>query len=317
MDIESPLQEIPAPEGYRLFLKRDDLLHAEIQGNKWRKMRPVLDRVSKTNTTIISFGGAFSNHIHALASAGKTFQFPTIGIIRGMGTDLSNPTLSHATGCGMRLLRVSKSDYTQLKKASLQDVISNFGFSEKGTYELLPEGGDTSEAVESCSKITEEILQQLPADYGNKLFICVPAGTGCTAAGIISGLRMNGKTLIFPAAPYGIDEQVISEKLERAGYTQEFDFQIITSDLRLKFAEMTPELFSFCESFRQRTQIQLDPIYTSKMMHQLYLLISQQFFPPDSCIVALHTGGIQGWNGMNTKIERQNIKATHEKTNTN
>jgi 1-aminocyclopropane-1-carboxylate deaminase/D-cysteine desulfhydrase-like pyridoxal-dependent ACC family enzyme len=281
-----------------VFLKRDDLLHPQIQGNKWRKLAPFMLPLATKNTGILSFGGAFSNHLHALATAGKLFGIPTIGIVRGSAVNIENPTLSHARRCGMQIFPVTKVLYDLLKKADLSSVLSTIGIHSSDPFVLLPEGGDTVEALLGCTAITAEIQQQLPKDVGRQLYYCVPAGTGCTAAGVIAGAGLTGKTLVFPAAKYGVEHSTIMEKLTAAGYGNEVDFEIIEHNLPIKFAEMTIELQAFIEKFEQQEGILLDPIYTSKMMFTLCNMLEHHFFPPGSTVVALHTGGLQGWAGM-------------------
>lgn len=288
----SALEEITSPApGVRLFIKRDDLLHPEIQGNKWRKLRPVIQNMGTVKTGILSFGGPFSNHLHALASAGKVYGFPTIGIVRGISADLNNHTLAFAQQCGMQLFPVTKVAYESLKTATIQVVFEHIGYSPTEPYQLLPEGGDTVEALVSCSAIPVEIMEQLPNDAGAPLYFCVPAGTGCTAAGVIAGDR--GQVLVFPAAPYGVDREVILGKIWRAGFEQDVDFEIVVGEG--KFAQMSEELLEFVREFEQKTGIMLDPIYTAKMMQKLYALMEEGFFPEGSCVVAVHTGGLQGW----------------------
>ncbi len=288
----SVLEEIISPvPGIRLFIKRDDLLHPEIQGNKWRKLQPVIQNMGTEKTGILSFGGAYSNHLHALAAAGKVYGFPTIGIVRGLSADLDNHTLAYAQQCGMRLFPVTKVNYEVLKKATLKDVLAHIGLDADADYLLLPEGGDTIEALVSCSAIPVEIREQLPADAGAPRYICVPAGTGCTAAGVIAG--GGGQAVVFPAAPYGIDREVITEKIRRAGFEQELDFEIVAATG--KFARRSAELLDFVLDFEQKTGILLAPIYTAKMMLKLYGMMAQGYFPEGSCVVALHTGGVQGW----------------------
>ena len=111
-------------------------------------------------------------------------------------------------------------------------------------------------------------------------------------------MREGDQTLVFPAAPYGVDRASITGKLQRAGFAQEFDFQIVEDMLPHKFAQMSEALLVFCHAFERTEGIALDPVYTSKMMLKLYGMLAQQFFPPGSSVVAVHTGGLQGWNGM-------------------
>lgn len=294
--LPSPLQEVFPPNwsGVRLFLKRDDIIHPEIQGNKWRKLKPLLPPHAPIPTGIFSFGGPFSNHLHALAAAGRLYGFPTAALIRGAFADLSNQTLAFAAGCGMQLFPVSKSDYEKLKKAALADIFDFLEIQPEVPYHRLPEGGDTPEALRSCMEIAEEIKAQLPPDSGKPVFLAVPAGTGCTAAGVVAGVADWARVLVFPAAPYGVDQEIIQQKIQAAGLMAQDNFQLFETSL--KFAQMPPELKTFCDQFYKTHSIQLDPIYTSKMMFQLEKLLQTGYFPEGSCIVAIHTGGLQGWN---------------------
>ena len=294
--LPSPLQELffPTWPGIRVFLKRDELIHPEIQGNKWRKLKPLLPPQSPIPSGIFSFGGPFSNHLHALAAAGVMYGFPTAALIRGTFADLENPTLAFAARCGMKLFPVAKSDYEKLKKAALLDIFDFLEFQPEVPYIRLPEGGDAPEALRSCMEIVAEIKAQLPAVSGQPIFIAVPAGTGCTAAGVIAAAADWARVLVFPAAPYGVDQESIQQKIQAAGLNVQDNFQVF--DTQLKFAQMPPELKLFVDQFYENHQIQLDPIYTSKMMFQLEKLLQAGHFPEGSCIIAIHTGGLQGWN---------------------
>jgi 1-aminocyclopropane-1-carboxylate deaminase len=289
----SALEEIASPKaGIRLFMKRDDLLHPEIQGNKWRKLRALVQKLEQEKTGVLSFGGPFSNHLHALASAGKLYGFPTIGIVRGLAADLSNPTLAFAQQCGMQLFPVTKVAYEVLKTATMPAIFEHIGYIPTASYQMLAEGGDTVEALVSCAEIPGEIMEQLPKDVAAPYYFCVPAGTGCTAAGLVAGAN-EGHVLIFPAAPYGVDRELIQGKIRMAGFEQKVGFDIVEGEG--KFARVSEELRDFVQAFSQKTNILLDPIYTSKMMQRLFGMLEQGYFPKGSCVVALHTGGLQGW----------------------
>jgi 1-aminocyclopropane-1-carboxylate deaminase len=305
MDQQSPLIELKLPEfaSYRLFMKRDDLLHPQIQGNKWRKLEELLKQQSGSGKTVISFGGAFSNHLHALAYAGNFAGFPTVGILRGSSVDTNNPTLLDAQRWGMKLIPVPKAEYELLKTKPVGHLLSCLGLDTGSEYHLLPEGGDTRDALVGCKRIAVEILAQLPVDAGNPIYFCVPAGTGCTATGLLAGAGAAAKTLVFPAAPYGVDESSIRARLANAGCSENVDFEVLEDVFPGKFAQMTAELMAFIERFRQLTGILLDPIYTSKMFFKLEKMAAQKYFPTGSCIVAVHTGGLQGWRGYSNHFK--------------
>jgi 1-aminocyclopropane-1-carboxylate deaminase len=271
----TPLQEILNHPGQkhniRLFIKRDDLVHPTIQGNKWRKLHLLLESIA-INKGIITFGGAFSNHIHAVAAAGKAYNFPTIGILRGKYVDLNNPTLAFAQTQGMVLHPIDKRDYDAKSGVKIDEILTLYP-----DFYQLPEGGSTEYGVEGCKEISKEIIQQLqdfdlPAPY----HVCVPAGTGCTAAGVILGLGLKGK---YPI--------------------QMTDYQFIEKDYTFGgFARMTPELRIFIEKFNTETGILLDPVYTGKMMFGIFELLALGYFGTNAVVVALHTGGLQGWDGV-------------------
>ena len=199
----SPLTRIPLPSGLspgiRLYLKRDDLLHPVIQDNKWRKLEPALKQLQgEGRPGILTFGGPFSNHLHAVAAAGKAFGIKTTGIVRGTSADLNNFTLAYARSCGMELLPVSKKDFDE--KGSMTQAIMR----QYPDYLYLPEGGATPAAAANCKRLAFEIAQQLEEQdtkaFQYPIFLAVPAGTGCTAAGLAAGWQFPGTILVFPAA---------------------------------------------------------------------------------------------------------------------
>lgn len=295
----SPLQEIEIhpgkSRGIRVIIKRDDLLFPEIQGNKWRKLKPLVEKIrgGKFNISgILTFGGAFSNHLFAVANAGQVFDFQTVGIVRGTAADFENPTLSHCQKQGMQLFRVSKKDYDWgLESEAVGEIVEKFP-----GFEILPEGGAGASAVQNCAGISSEILSQLPENQDfEKLFIAVPAGTGTTVAGIVAGLRGQGRVLVFPAAVYGISKEKISKMLADAGFENWQNFDLHFSSHFKKFAPPEKKLLDYLFDFQRDTGVLLDPIYTSRMFHSLWqMLAEEQAFPDNSTIVAIHTGGSQG-----------------------
>jgi 1-aminocyclopropane-1-carboxylate deaminase len=293
----TPLQEILHHPGkkhnIRLFIKRDDLVHPTIQGNKWRKLHLLLE--NKTiSKGIVTFGGAFSNHIHAVAAAGKVHSFQTVGIIRGKYVDLNNPTLAFAQAKGMILHPIDKRDYDAKSSPAIDEILALYP-----EFYVLPEGGSTEYGIEGCKEISSEIIQQMK-DYNipTPYHVCVPAGTGCTAAGVILGLGSEGKTYIFQAATKGVTNDDIQHFLSKKP-TQFVDYQFIEKDYTFGgFASMTSELMTFIKNFEKETSILLDPVYTGKMMFGIFELMETGYFEANSVVVAVHTGGLQGWGGL-------------------
>jgi len=285
--------------GITLYLKRDDLLHPSIQGNKWRKLEPVIVLLQQGNFDgMLTYGGPFSNHIHAVAAAGKAFHFPTVAVIRGLSADMSNPTMAYTHACGMQLIPVTKKDYD----AGTASTVIQQILTEYPNYFQLPEGGATREAVESCAVIAQEILEQTPDLAPEKRFIAIPAGTGATAAGVIGGLGDAGTVLVFPAAPHGVSEHSIRFRVEEifGGIAPPFHFK--TEYIFGEFAAFQPELIEFVREFQSQTGILLDPIYTAKMMWGIFELLENGRFPEGSVITAVHTGGLQGWDGFRQRF---------------
>jgi len=186
---QSPIQEIEDDllrgSGIRLFLKREDLIHKNVSGNKWRKLKYNLIEAARSgHSTLLTFGGAYSNHIHATAASALEAGFHSIGIIRGEKTIPLNPTLEFATGCGMKLHYLSRENYRNRNEPELIESLKR----EFGKFYLLPEGGTNLLALKGCA----EIIDEIDMEYD---MICVSVGTGGTLAGIISGLKGRKKVL--------------------------------------------------------------------------------------------------------------------------
>ena len=293
MPSPTPLQQcdlsrLPISDGIRLFIKRDDLLHPTISGNKWRKLEPVLKGFDPTKFKgIVSFGGPFSNHLEALAKAGNLFNIPIGAIVRGSSAKLDNPTLSVVRSEGAEIIRISKKSYDEGPGNPEYDA----ALMQFHGYLVLPEGGSTRDAAISCTAISEEIIQEQPTQ--DPLIIAVPVGSGATAAGVIEGLAGRGEVLCFPASASGVSMETVQRHLEK-----EWDNWRLIPDYDFGgFAAYDPKLVQFIEEFKQQNGILLDPIYTGKMVYGIYKMLQDGAFPSNACIVAIHTGGLQGWKG--------------------
>ena len=281
---QTPLQIVEDPffieRGITLYVKRDDLIHPYISGNKWRKLKyNLLEAEKQGATTLLTFGGAFSNHIAATAAAGQAMGFDTIGIIRGdeLRAD-SNPTLRFASEYGMKLLFVSRKEYRD--KEALAQLVG------EGCY-IIPEGGSNALAVKGVAEVVAEIHSQLnsPVDY-----LCTPLGTGGTAAGLISAFE--AKVLVFPSLKISAEEakQMILQHL----LATEINADILTDYNFGGYGKVKEELWQFIEIVENQTHIPLEQVYTGKMMFGIYDLVRKGFFNRGEVIVALHTGGLQG-----------------------
>ena len=276
----------------QLALKPEYLIHTFISGNKYRKLKYNLEKAKDLkNDTILSFGGAYSNHIAATAFAGKFYGFRTVGIIRGeelVDKVGSNPTLKFAKGCGMQFKFVDRETYRHKTEVDFVDSLK----AEFGDFYLVPEGGTNLLAVQGC----EEILNENDSEFD---FICCSIGTGGTISGVINASKLHQKILGFPA----LKGDFIREDIRKFATKDNWD--LITDYHFGGYGKIKPELITFINDFKKRYDIPLDPVYTGKMMYGIFDLIEKQFFPKDSKILAIHTGGLQGIEGMNITLKRK------------
>jgi 1-aminocyclopropane-1-carboxylate deaminase len=282
------------PNSISLCIKRDDLIHPIVSGNKFRKLKYNLLQAKRDNQpTLITFGGAFSNHIAAVAFAGKENGFKTIGIIRGeeLKNKVSeNPTLKFAEDCGMQLEFVTREAYCQKSEVFFLDDLRN----TFGQFYHIPEGGTNALAIKGC----EEILTIEDAEFD---FICCAVGTAGTISGLINSALPHQKVLGFPAlkGDFLQDEIRIFARNENWKIISDYHFG--------GYGKVTPELIDFINDFYTKTHIPLDPIYTSKMVFGVIDLIEKNYFPKNSKILLIHTGGIQGIQGMNLKLKAKKL----------
>ena len=258
-----------------LYVLRLDLVHQHISGNKWFKLKYNLEEVKKqAKNTLVTFGGAYSNHIVATAAAGKEFGFKTIGIIRGEElSEGDNPVLQFAKDCGMELHFISREEYRKKDASFLPGVTDD--------YYILPEGGTNELAVKGCSEISS--LIDIPFDY-----ICCAVGTGGTIAGIISSLKENQKAIGFPVLKGG---EFLKNEIEKL-VPSKTNFELQTEYHFGGYAKKTEELMTYITDFKSTYDIQLDFVYTGKMMFGVFDLIKKNYFPKGATVVAIHTGGL-------------------------
>lgn len=291
---DSLIQRISLPNKHvELFIKREDKIHPFVSGNKYRKLKYNLLEAKKQGLkTLLTFGGAYSNHIAAVAAAGKGLSFETIGIIRGeeLESKISgNPTLNFAKKNGMQFKFVSREVYRTKTSESFIEKLNN----EFGDFYLIPEGGTNDLAVKGC----EEILADVINDYD---YICCSVGTGGTISGLINCSKLSQQVLGFPALKGGFLQQDISKFVERANWKLISDYHFGG------YAKTNEDLIRFINQFKKEQEIPLDPIYTGKMMFGIFDLIKKDYFPIGSRILAVHTGGLQGIEGMNVKLGNSN-----------
>lgn len=284
--------------GCSLYIKREDLLHPSISGNKYRKLKyNVLEAKETACDSLVTFGGAFSNHIAATAAAGKLEGIKTIGYIRGeeLGKNFSktvseNPTIAFAHSCGMQLYFITREAYREKDGRRFRESIKK---KFPNAY-IIPEGGTNELAIKGC----EEILVEKDQNFN---YICCAAGTGGTASGIINSLSKDQKMLVFPA----LKGKWMEAELQK--YTINNQYIIEPNYHFGGYAKVTIPLINFINSFTKEYRIALDPIYTGKMLYGIFDKMKHQFFPENSRILAIHTGGLQGIQGMNLRLAKKGL----------
>lgn len=265
----------------RLFIKCEYLNHPSISGNKWWKLKYNLFEASRLgHKKLLTFGGAYSNHIYATAAAAHELGFESIGIIRGEETLPLNSTLAFAKEKGMQLVYVTREDYRKKTDPDFQKKLTDLF----GDFYLIPEGGTNELAVRGVTEFANLLSSETEFDY-----VCLPVGTGGTIAGMISGLGVKKKIIGFPALK---GAQFLENEIRT--YTQNENWQLMYEYHFGGYAKSTKGLTYFTEQFERAHKIPLDPIYTSKMMFGIFDLIAKGYFKKNSTVSILHTGGLQG-----------------------
>ena len=274
-------------------------MHPFISGNKYRKLKyNLIEAKKQEKTTLITFGGAYSNHIAAAAAAGSEFGFKTIGVIRGEELAdnleevlLNNPTLNFASKHNMQFHFVSRSAY---REKTSQEFIDNLK-QQFGDFYLVPEGGTNTFAVKGC----EEILTKQDEIFN---VICSSVGTGGTISGIINSTEKHQKTIGFSA----LKGDFLQNEIEKYVLTNK-NWSLNTDYHFGGYAKVSETLINFINKFKQETGIPLDPVYTGKMLFGIVDLIKKGYFENGTSILAIHTGGLQGIDGMNVYLKNKKL----------
>ncbi|MDX1628094.1 MAG: pyridoxal-phosphate dependent enzyme [Fulvivirga sp.] len=279
-------------KGLRFFIKREDVIHPAISGNKWHKLRYNLLQANKEgHDTLLTFGGAYSNHLYAVAAAGRETGFKTIGVVRGeeLAHKPLNPTLSFAAEQGMHLHFVNRDTYRNKKDPNFIATLGD----QFGRFYMIPEGGTNPLAIKGAMEILDDSTRSFKV-------ICAAVGTGGTLTGLICAASSHQQVLGFSALKGDFLISEVNDFLKNKvnnllGHNQPVaSWQIETGYHFGGYAKTTAELKSFIETFENRHGIPLDQVYTGKMMFGLYSKMKQGDFREGSSILAIHTGGLQG-----------------------
>ena len=291
--VEKIQNDLTRKHKLRLLIKREDLLHHFISGNKFRKLKYNLVEAKRQGATrLITFGGAYSNHILAVAATGYENNLQTTGIIRGEATLPLNPTLQKAAErFGMHLVYADRASYrNKLKK----DLLEMLEVDTSQAY-VIPEGGTNALAVKGCTEIVEDL--QVNPDY-----ICCSCGTGGTLAGIICGIKGKAGVIGFSALKGNFLKDDIEKLVDAYDHHQYSNWEVNTDYHFGGYAKFNEPLIDFINQFRALHGIPLDPIYTGKMMYGIYALMKTGFFKKGETVMAIHTGGLQGIEGFNQRF---------------
>ena len=280
--------DIHNPYRVKLFIKREDLIHNIVSGNKWRKLKYNFKYIMKNNIkTILSFGGAYSNHLHALSWLAKENNVKSIGLVRGEEIYKNNPTLTFCTNNNMELYFLDRKTYRESKFDN--KIINDIKKNHKNSF-IIPEGGLNQFGIKGC----EEIMTEVEGEFN---IICSSIGSGCTAIGLIKSLKANQSFLGLSSFK---NSDLINQKIKsHVSFNSNWS---INSDYNFGgFGKVNSELKSFMSVFEKNHKITLDPVYNSKTFFGLLDMISKKRFPKESRILVLHTGGLQGLQGIKTK----------------
>ncbi|MBP6335198.1 MAG: 1-aminocyclopropane-1-carboxylate deaminase/D-cysteine desulfhydrase [Bacteroidia bacterium] len=289
-----------------LYVLRDDLSHPYLSGNKWRKLKYNLENFKASGKkAILSFGGKYSNHLIACAAAGKAFNIPMIGILRGEET-VSNPNLMFLKNCGMKLLSISREEYRFRNDPAFLNklfarCVKEFGeiLTKPDELFLIPEGGSNPDGVKGCM----EIINDIPESATHIVTAC---GTGSTLAGIAKSCRTNQMSIGISVlrGENFLNEYVLGQGASVEKFNINFDYHFGG------YAKAPNDLLTFCGAFSALTNIPTEPVYTGKMFYGVMDLISKGFFPPGSKVVMVHTGGIFNLE-RNMRVESESSRTVN------
>jgi 1-aminocyclopropane-1-carboxylate deaminase len=291
LEIFSPVHQINNKlfddKGIKVFIKRDDLIHPIISGNKWRKLKYTLKKaVSENKNHLVTFGGPYSNHLLATAAAAARFGFKATGFVRG--EEVNNDTLFLCRLHGMDLIFTDRESYKDKPQ-----LFQKYFTGNNGSF-FIDEGGSCVEGVQGCS----ELVNELNETYDHLFCAC---GTGTTAAGIINGLNDKALYTRFHGVPVLKNGSFIKDDIDKFINSPKV-YDLHTDYHFGGYGKTTPELIAFVKQFVAETGILIEPVYTGKMLFAIYDLAAKNYFARGSSILAIHSGGIWGLLGMKERF---------------
>jgi 1-aminocyclopropane-1-carboxylate deaminase len=286
MQLPSPIHEV-SYNGFSIYVKRDDLIDPFISGNKWRKLKYIIQKATTENKQhLVTFGGAYSNHLLATAAASAQYKFKASAFVRG--EEVTNEMLMLCKLFGMHLIFIDRERYRNKPQ-----LFEEYFAGDDDAY-YIDEGGASLEATLGCAEIIEELTQ----DFDH---IFCAAGTGTTAAGLLNGINISEKSTSLNVIPVLKGGDFIKDEI--AIYAENLSkLQLFTTYHFGGYAKTTPQLLQFIKDFTAQTGILIDPVYTAKMFYAIFDLLAKDILKENEKILALHTGGLFGLLGMKDKI---------------
>ncbi|MDZ8106105.1 MAG: pyridoxal-phosphate dependent enzyme [Nostoc sp. DedQUE12a] len=300
--------KIASDASVNLSVLRLDVMHPWVNGNKWFKLKyNLLEAKQKNFTRLLTFGGAYSNHIYATAAAGNLLGFHTIGVIRGEEKLPPNPTLSFAVQQGMELIYLSRQMYRQRNTGALHEYLRQ----RFGEVFIIPEGGNNLNGVRGCTEIISEAMPTAGYTYAFD-YICLACGTATTLAGIALSLHQGQKAIAFPVLKNGA---FLREEIENlltnylasdlpTPYSFPASWELMCDYHFGGYAKVNQELLRFSQEFGEAHGVPLDYVYTAKMFYGVMDLLQQGFFSKGKSLLLVHTGGLQGNVGMEERLQK-------------
>ena len=287
--------------GLELYIKREDLLHPALSGNKIYKLHGHLMEAARQGASaIVSFGGYYSNHLHALAAVGEALGIQTIGVVRGHRPTQLSPTLQDCVNWGMRLEFVSRKEYAHAAAAGDMSGLS----SEFAQAYVVPEGGAGRCGAVGCGPIISALRRCLDLEQST---LCIACGTGTTLAGLLAESRDGEHILGFASLKLGRRNQEYRTTIKKmlGRQTGIADWDLVEEFHCGGFGRVSKDLLKFIREFESITGIPLDPVYTGKMLYGIVQLAGRGYWPRGHRVVAIHTGGLQGRRGYPEISDRQ------------
>lgn len=298
-DIE-PLQAAEfADKNITVSVLRLDRYLPQLSGNKYFKLKYNLLHVVEAGfTTVISFGGAYSNHLHALAFACQRLGIQLVAVIRGERAAQLSATLEDIEAMGGHLKFVSRQEYKQRHNSDYQSDLT----AQYANAYLIPEGGSNTLALQGSREIVDHIRYHLDDQFDTVLVAC---GTGATAAGIAAGLTERQRVLAISVlkSAFGLKDD-IKRLLVEAQVQPQADWQVLHDYAGAGYGKCDKPLAEFIRHFKENTGIETEPVYTGKLFNALFSMAQADYFKPDERLVVIHSGGMQGLRGMQARIDK-------------